>query len=194
MKRTRDRPAGSRDGIVGLGRPPEGAVMHGMNGREFLTVGAGSAAAPAFGRPPHGTPGLLRAGSRRSRRSLWFQRKSGWERPRSTWRMTKAARPDVPPVVLLHGFPYDPRAFRGRSDPMRPAFGPSCLTCGAMAARGSFLRTGCDRASRPPWRTTSSSCSEPWSHERRLLENVGHNPPQEVPRAFAEAVLDLCQG
>jgi len=30
-------------------------------------------------------------------------------------------------------------------------------------------------------------------YERRLFENVGHNPPQEAPQAFAQAVLDLCQ-
>jgi pimeloyl-ACP methyl ester carboxylesterase len=30
-------------------------------------------------------------------------------------------------------------------------------------------------------------------YQRRLFENVGHNPPQEAPRAFAEAVLDLCK-
>ena len=30
-------------------------------------------------------------------------------------------------------------------------------------------------------------------YQRRLFENVGHNPPQEAPRAFAEAILDLCK-
>jgi pimeloyl-ACP methyl ester carboxylesterase len=30
-------------------------------------------------------------------------------------------------------------------------------------------------------------------YERRLFENVGHNPPQEAPEAFARAVLDLCK-
>lgn len=29
-------------------------------------------------------------------------------------------------------------------------------------------------------------------YERRVFENVGHNPPQESPKAFAEAVLTLC--
>jgi pimeloyl-ACP methyl ester carboxylesterase len=29
--------------------------------------------------------------------------------------------------------------------------------------------------------------------ERRVLQGIGHNPPQEAPRAFAEAVLDLCR-
>jgi pimeloyl-ACP methyl ester carboxylesterase len=30
-------------------------------------------------------------------------------------------------------------------------------------------------------------------YERRVLENVGHNPPQEAPRAFADAILQLCR-
>ncbi len=31
------------------------------------------------------------------------------------------------------------------------------------------------------------------SYERRLLANVGHNVPQEAPRDFAQAILDLCK-
>ena len=31
------------------------------------------------------------------------------------------------------------------------------------------------------------------SYQRRVLENVGHNPPQEAPPAFAEAILQLCR-
>jgi pimeloyl-ACP methyl ester carboxylesterase len=30
-------------------------------------------------------------------------------------------------------------------------------------------------------------------YERRLLDDAGHNPPQEAPTAFAKAVLDLCK-
>jgi pimeloyl-ACP methyl ester carboxylesterase len=30
-------------------------------------------------------------------------------------------------------------------------------------------------------------------YQRRLFENVGHNPPQEAPRAFAQAILDICK-
>jgi pimeloyl-ACP methyl ester carboxylesterase len=29
-------------------------------------------------------------------------------------------------------------------------------------------------------------------YQRRVLENVGHNPPQEAPQAFADAILQLC--
>ena len=31
------------------------------------------------------------------------------------------------------------------------------------------------------------------TYERRVFDNVGHNPPQEAPQAFAEAVLALCR-
>ena len=30
-------------------------------------------------------------------------------------------------------------------------------------------------------------------YQRRVLENVGHNPPHEAPQAFADAVLQLCK-
>jgi pimeloyl-ACP methyl ester carboxylesterase len=30
-------------------------------------------------------------------------------------------------------------------------------------------------------------------YRRRVLENVGHNPPQEAPQAFADAILQLCK-
>ena len=29
-------------------------------------------------------------------------------------------------------------------------------------------------------------------YQRRVLDHVGHNVPQEAPAAFAEAVLELC--
>jgi pimeloyl-ACP methyl ester carboxylesterase len=31
-------------------------------------------------------------------------------------------------------------------------------------------------------------------YERRVLENVGHNPRQEAPQAVAETILQLCEG
>ncbi len=30
-------------------------------------------------------------------------------------------------------------------------------------------------------------------YERRVFENIGHNPPQEAPFAFADAILDICK-
>ena len=30
-------------------------------------------------------------------------------------------------------------------------------------------------------------------YERRLLDDIGHNPPQEAPKAFADAILSLCK-
>jgi pimeloyl-ACP methyl ester carboxylesterase len=31
------------------------------------------------------------------------------------------------------------------------------------------------------------------AYRRRVLDNVGHNPPQEAPQAFADAILQLCK-
>jgi pimeloyl-ACP methyl ester carboxylesterase len=31
------------------------------------------------------------------------------------------------------------------------------------------------------------------AYQRRVLDNVGHNPPQEAPQAFADAILQLCK-
>ena len=31
-------------------------------------------------------------------------------------------------------------------------------------------------------------------YQRRVLPKVGHNPPQEAPRAFADAILELTRG
>ena len=30
-------------------------------------------------------------------------------------------------------------------------------------------------------------------YERRVFDNIGHNPPQEAPRAFADAIVDVCK-
>jgi len=31
------------------------------------------------------------------------------------------------------------------------------------------------------------------AYQRRVLENVGHNVPQEAPQAVADAILQLCK-
>jgi pimeloyl-ACP methyl ester carboxylesterase len=31
------------------------------------------------------------------------------------------------------------------------------------------------------------------AYQRRVVENVGHNVPQEAPQAFADAILQLCR-
>jgi pimeloyl-ACP methyl ester carboxylesterase len=31
------------------------------------------------------------------------------------------------------------------------------------------------------------------AYQRRVLQNVGHNPPQEAPQIFADAILQLCK-
>jgi pimeloyl-ACP methyl ester carboxylesterase len=31
-------------------------------------------------------------------------------------------------------------------------------------------------------------------YDRRVLDDIGHNPAQEAPTVFAQAILDLCRG
>lgn len=44
----------------------------------------------------------------------------------------------------------------------------------------------------PPQRSAAHDKYFSAGYERRLLDDVGHNPPQESSRAFADAVLKLC--
>ena len=65
------------------------------------------------------------------------------------------------PVVLLHGYPYDPRAFdEVASHPQRRRVcARSFPTCAAMAPRASCHRTRQGRDSRRHWGRTSSTSS-----------------------------------
>jgi pimeloyl-ACP methyl ester carboxylesterase len=45
----------------------------------------------------------------------------------------------------------------------------------------------------PPQKSEGHSKYFTGPYQRRVFENVGHNLPQESPKAFAEAILDLCK-
>ena len=64
--------------------------------------------------------------------------------------------PAGPPVVLLHGFPYDPRAF-DRVVTALPAHRVVVPSCAATARRGSSTRLFCAPDSRLRSALTSSS-------------------------------------
>lgn len=44
----------------------------------------------------------------------------------------------------------------------------------------------------PPQKSATHDKYFPAGYERWLLDGIGHNPPQESPRAFADAILKLC--
>jgi pimeloyl-ACP methyl ester carboxylesterase len=46
----------------------------------------------------------------------------------------------------------------------------------------------------PPQSSEGHSKSFTRGYERRVLDDVGHNPAQEAPTVFAQAILDLCDG
>jgi pimeloyl-ACP methyl ester carboxylesterase len=45
----------------------------------------------------------------------------------------------------------------------------------------------------PCWKSESHRQYFTDGYERRLLPNVGHNPPQEAPTAFAQAIIDVAR-
>ncbi len=96
-----------------------------------------------------------------------------------------------------------PRLRRGR-DPFVPASiragrRRSALRADRAARWRRSLRSRCRRspstapttASCRPWAVPAIDTASPAPHEHRLLAGVGHNPPQEAPAAFAQAVLDV---
>jgi len=44
----------------------------------------------------------------------------------------------------------------------------------------------------PAWVTKGHSRYFSGAYERRVLDGIGHNVPQETPAAFADAILELC--
>jgi pimeloyl-ACP methyl ester carboxylesterase len=127
---------------------------------------------------------------------------------------------DGPAVFLMHGFPYDVHAYAEVAPllaaagcrvivPYLRGFGPTRFLhpdtprSGEQAALGADLLALMDALAipravlagydgvRPPASAAAHAhrFSGPRSH--RVVPGVGHNMPQEVPRVFADAVLEL---
>jgi len=120
-----------------------------------------------------------------------------WEQWSPTWRFDDATyqrsaesfdNPDFVDVVIhsyrhRHGnAPGDPRyaQLAGRLAGMPTISVPTIVLQGAS-----------DEVS-PPHLSERHAVHFEGPYERRLLDGVGHNPPQEAPERFAQAVLDVC--
>ena len=84
-----------------------------------------------------------------------------------------------------HRYGYAP------GDPaLEPIEHAACRAAQDRACRRSRCRARPTAFSRrPPSSKHAVNFTGPY--QRRVLPNVGHNPPQEAPEAFAEAVLEL---
>lgn len=125
-------------------------------------------------------------------RLLWRMWSPGWRFDAATYARTAAAfdNPDYVDVVI--------HSYRHRN---RHADGDPCYA--ALEARLAKLPTigvptivihGEDDDVNPPVKSERQERFFTGPFERRIWANVGHNPPQEAPRAFADAVLELWRG
>lgn len=114
---------------------------------------------------------------------------------------------DGPPVLLLHGFPYDVHSYvdvapllagRGCRVIVPHLRGHGCTRfldgteprSGQQGAIGSDVIDG-DADGVVPATDGKLTAPRFRQREHRVVPGVGHNLPQEAPVAFAEAVLEL---
>lgn len=127
--------------------------------------------------------------------------------------------PDGAPIMLLHGFPYDPRCYDEVAPrlaakhyrvivPYLRGFGPTrllsgdALRAGQQSSQAVDLIGLLDGLAIPRAALADDGVSPPPAidrdrpyfrgpYERRLLPGVGHDIPQEAPDAVLVAIADL---
>jgi pimeloyl-ACP methyl ester carboxylesterase len=124
-------------------------------------------------------------------RLLWKLWSPTWEFDDETYRRTAASFENDDFVeVVVHSYrhrmgnaPGDPRysALQARLAALPKIGVPSIVLHGAL------------NGVNPVQSSEKNARYFSGPYERRVLENVGHNPPQEAPRVFAQAVLDVCK-
>lgn len=123
-------------------------------------------------------------------RFLWTLWSPTWRFDEDTFKRTAASfdNPDFVDVVI-HSYRH--RLGNAAGDPRYAAIEATLAAQPAIGVPSIVLHGTADGVFPAGW---SAAHHERFSgpYERRLLEDVGHNPPQEAPRAFADAVLALC--
>jgi pimeloyl-ACP methyl ester carboxylesterase len=122
-------------------------------------------------------------------RELWRLWSPAWAFDDATFARTAASfqNPDFVDVVLhsyRHRFGYTP------GDP-RYAHTESLLAKRPPILVPSIALHGLSDGVNPPAGSVGHERFFGPRYERRLIDDAGHNPPQESPQAFARAILDL---
>lgn len=142
----------------------------------------------------HGERG--RAGLQANRdafcRLLWRLWSPGWEFDDAEFARSAASfqNPDFVEVVV-HSYRHRFRLAAG--DPAAAEVERRLATAPLIVVPTVNLHGAQDAVSPPPARDTATRRFG-GPYERRLLDGVGHNLPQEAPQAFAQAVLQLAGG
>ena len=123
-------------------------------------------------------------------RLLWKLWSPTWSFDDGTFKRTAASfeNPDFVDVVI-HSYRH--RFGNVEGDP-RYAATEARLADQPRINAPSIVVQGIADDVNPPWKSEGHEKYFCGGYERRLFDNVGHNPPQESPKAFAMAILDLC--
>jgi pimeloyl-ACP methyl ester carboxylesterase len=91
--------------------------------------------------------------------------------------------------VVIHSYRHRIRNAAGD-----PRYAPIEAQLAALPKIGvpTIVIHGADDEVNPPQKSEGHQRFFTSHYERRVFENVGHNPPQEAPEKFTRAVLDLC--
>jgi pimeloyl-ACP methyl ester carboxylesterase len=122
---------------------------------------------------------------------LWPLWSPNWAFDDETYRRTAKSfdNPDFVDVVI-HSYRHGIRNAAG--DP-RYASIEAQLAALPKISIPTIVIHGIDDEVNPPQKSEGHHRYFTGYYERRLFANVGHNPPQEAPKEFARAVLDLCR-
>lgn len=124
-------------------------------------------------------------------RLLWELWSPTWKFDDATYART-AASFDNPDFVDVAIHSYRHRFGYAAGDPRYAAI-EAKLAARPTIDVPTIVLHGADDGVTPPQVTAGNAKFFPRGYERRVLDNVGHNPPQEAPEAFASAILDLLE-
>jgi pimeloyl-ACP methyl ester carboxylesterase len=121
---------------------------------------------------------------------LWKLWSPTWAFDEPTFNRTAASfeNPDFVEVVI-HSYRH--RAGNAAGDPRYAQIESRLATLPKISVPTIVIHGKTDGVN-PPENSAGHHKNFTGYYERLLFNNVGHNPPQEAPRAFAEAVLKLC--
>jgi pimeloyl-ACP methyl ester carboxylesterase len=137
-----------------------------------------------------------RAGLQQNRRALaryiWQIWSPNWAFDEATFERSAASfdNPDFVDVTIQsyrHRFGYTP------GDPALEAIERQLATRPKIAVPTIALQGEADGV-QPPEFTEKHAAFFTGPYRRELLPKVGHNPPQEAPRVFADAIIELVRG
>jgi pimeloyl-ACP methyl ester carboxylesterase len=124
-------------------------------------------------------------------RLLWKLWSPKWAFDDETYRRT-AASFDNPDFVEVAIHAYRHRMGNAPGDPRYAKLEAQLAALPKIGVPAIVIHGAVDEVN-PPQKSEGHKRHFIGYYERRVFENVGHNPPQEDPKAFAEAALDLCK-